>query len=341
MPTWKRYVSRLVDLATVLINRYPRLIALAGFVSGVCSFLLVDRQHGFAKVMAIVMLASWLWLMVENVLRQWVTRRFGWNLPPGLFRYATQMIHQESLFFVLPFLFVTTTWNSGQAIFTGLLAAMAVVSIVDPLYYKALSSRRWIFLGYHTLTLFAVLLTSLPIILQLTTTQSYRLALGVAVLLSFPSILVALSIRRLWQWPVVLGLSLMVGGLGWVLRTWVPPATLWLTDVAVTSSFDNLKREPGKSLKKISAVQLRSQGLYAYTAINAPRGLSERIYHVWLHNGDEVDRIPLEISGGREAGYRAWTHKQNFPSDVAGRWQVQIITEDGQMIGTLRFEVTP
>ncbi|WP_286787102.1 MULTISPECIES: DUF5924 family protein [unclassified Pseudomonas] len=341
MPTWKRYISRLVDLATVLINRYPRLIALAGFVSGVCSFLLVDRQHGFAKVMAIVMLASWLWLMVENVLRQWVTRRFGWNLPPGLFRYATQMIHQESLFFVLPFLFVTTTWNSGQAIFTGLLAAMAVVSIVDPLYYKALSSRRWIFLGYHTLTLFAVLLTSLPIILQLTTTQSYRLALGVAVLLSFPSILVALSIRRLWQWPVVLGLSLMVGGLGWVLRTWVPPATLWLTDVAVTSSFDNLKREPGKSLKEISAVQLRSQGLYAYTAINAPRGLSERIYHVWLHNGDEVDRIPLEISGGREAGYRAWTHKQNFPSDVAGRWQVQIITEDGQMIGTLRFEVTP
>lgn len=341
MPTWKRYVSRLVDLATVLINRYPRLIALAGFVSGACSFLLVDRQHGFAKVMAIVMLASWLWLMVENVLRQWVTRRFGWNLPPGLFRYATQMIHQESLFFVLPFLFVTTTWNSGQAIFTGLLAAMAVVSIVDPLYYKALSSRRWIFLGYHTLTLFAVLLTSLPIILQLTTTQSYRLALGVAVLLSFPSILVALSIRRLWQWPVVLGLSLMVGGLGWVLRTWVPPATLWLTDVAVTSSFDNLKREPGKSLKEISAVQLRSQGLYAYTAINAPRGLSERIYHVWLHNGDEVDRIPLEISGGREAGYRAWTHKQNFPSDVAGRWQVQIITEDGQMIGTLRFEVTP
>ncbi|WP_407362741.1 DUF2914 domain-containing protein [Pseudomonas luteola] len=341
MPTWKRYVSRLVDLATVLINRYPRLIALAGFVSGVCSFLLVDRQHGFAKVMAIVMLASWLWLMVENVLRQWVTRRFGWNLSPGLFRYATQMIHQESLFFVLPFLFVTTTWNSGQAIFTGLLAAMAVVSIVDPLYYKALSSRRWIFLGYHTLTLFAVLLTSLPIILQLTTTQSYRLALGVAVLLSFPSILVALSIRRLWQWPVVLGLSLMVGGLGWVLRTWVPPATLWLTDVAVTSSFDNLRREPGKSLKEIGAAQLRSQGLYAYTAINAPRGLSERIYHVWLHNGDEVDRIPLEISGGREAGYRAWTHKQNFPSDVAGRWQVQIITEDGQMIGTLRFEVTP
>jgi hypothetical protein len=341
MSSWKPHLSRLIGLATTLINRYPRLIALAGFISGVCSFLLVDRQHGFAKVMAVVMLASWLWLMIENVLRQWVTRRFGWNVPPGLLRYATQMIHQESLFFVLPFLFVTTTWNSGQAVFTGLLVAMAVVSITDPLYYKALASRRWVFLGYHTLTLFAVLLTGLPILLHLTTTQSYQLSLAVAVLLSFPSMLVALSIRRFWQWTAVLGLTLAIGGLGWLLRTWVPPATLWLTDVAVTTSFDNLKREPGRSIEKIGAAQLRSQGLYAYTAINAPRGLSERIYHVWLHNGQEVDRISLGISGGREAGYRAWTHKQNFPGDVAGRWQIQVITEDGQMIGTLRFEVTP
>lgn len=33
------------------------------------------------------------------------------------------MIHQETLFFVLPFFFITTTWNSGQLVFTGLLGA--------------------------------------------------------------------------------------------------------------------------------------------------------------------------------------------------------------------------
>ncbi|WP_145138711.1 DUF5924 family protein [Pseudomonas duriflava] len=340
MSHWKSYPSRLVSLAVTIINRYPRLVALAGFISGVCSFLLVDRQHGFAKVMAVVMLASWLWLMLENVLRKWVTRRFGWSVPPGLLRYATQMIHQESLFFVLPFFFITTTWNSGQVVFTGLLATMALISITDPLYYKALTARRWVFLGYHTLTLFAVLLTALPIILHLTTPESYKLALGVAVLLSFPSIAVALSIKRGWQWPMVLALTLAIGGFGWIMRAWVPPATLWLTDVAITSQFDNQAREPGKSLKEISEAQLRSQGLYAYTAINAPRGLSERIYHVWRHDGREVDRIPLNISGGREAGYRAWTHKRNFPGQVEGRWQVQVVTEAGQLIGTLRFKVT-
>ena len=62
------------------------------------------------------------------------------------------MIHQESLFFVLPFFFVTTTWNSGQLVFTGLLAAAGLVSIVDPLYYKWLAPRRWLFLALHTLT---------------------------------------------------------------------------------------------------------------------------------------------------------------------------------------------
>ncbi|MNT98741.1 hypothetical protein D3C72_2413920 [compost metagenome] len=62
---------------------------------------------------------------------------------------------------------------------------------------------------------------------------------------------------------------------------------------------------------------------------------------MWRFNGREVDRIALNIHGGREAGYRAWTHKQNFPGNPAGRWQVQVLTEAGQMIGTLRFRVTP
>ncbi|KTT30307.1 DUF5924 family protein [Pseudomonas rhizoryzae] len=341
MPAWKVLYSRVLTLITALFERYPRLIALAGFISGICSFLLVDRQKGFAPVMAVVMLASWVWLMLENVLRGWVSRRFGWELPPPLLRYATQLIHQESLFFCLPFFAITTAWNSGQALFTGLLGAAALVSIIDPLYYKALAPRRWVFLSYHTLTLFAVLLTALPIILHLTTTQSYELALGVAVLLSFPSLAVAFRVRLGWRWLGLLGLCLAIGAFGWVGRAWVPPATLWLTDMGMSTDFDSLKREPGEAVKSLSAAQLRAQGLYAFTAINAPRGLNERIYHVWRHAGKEVDRIPLDISGGREAGYRAWTHKQNFAGDVTGRWQVQVVTDVGQVIGTLRFEVTP
>ncbi len=68
--------------------------------------------------------------------------------------------------------------------------------------------------------------------------------------------------------------------------------------------------------------------------------IPQSTYHEWTHNGRRVDRIALEISGGREAGYRAWTHKRNFPAQPAGRWRVRVVTEAGQMIGMLRFQVT-
>ena len=61
---------------------------------------------------------------------------------------------------------------------------------------------------------------------------------------------------------------------------------------------------------------------------------------MWTFNGKEVDRIALDIHGGRKEGYRAWTHKQNFPGNPAGKWQVRVLTEDGQLIGVLRFAIT-
>ena len=332
--------KNLVFRIIALMQRHPGAIAVFGFLSGVASFVLVDRQAGLAKVLALVLLISWLWLILENVLRERIAARFGFELPRPLLRYATQMIHQESLFFVLPFFFITTTWNSSQALFSGLLAAAALVSITDPLYYKWLAPRRWIFLAYHTLALFAVMLTALPIIFKLNTTQSYQYSLAAAVVLSFPSLFTIITVRKWWRGLLLVGLTLAIGVFGWVTRTWVPPATLWLTEVAITTEFDDQNRSPGEGIDQLTVSQLRSTGLYAYTAINAPRGLDERIYHVWEHNGQELERIALDIHGGREKGYRAWTHKQNFPQDVEGDWQIQVLTDAGQLIGVLRFEVT-
>jgi hypothetical protein len=330
----------LVQRVLEFIKRYPGLIAFFGFCSGIGSFILVDRQAKLATWIAVILLVSWIWLMVENSAVALFAKMFKREIPQPLLRYATQMIHQESLFFVLPFFFVTTNWNSGQLAFTGLLGAAGLISIIDPLYYKWLAPRRWLFMGLHTLTLFAALLTALPIIVHLTTAESYKLALGIAMLLSFPSLASGYPINNWKRGVGLVVMTLAIGGAGWLLRFWVPPATLWLTEAAISTRFDNQNRTPGESIQEIGVNQLRSAGLYAYTSINAPRGLNERIFHVWRHNGEEIERIALDIRGGREEGYRAWTHKQNFPPDVLGEWQVRVLTEDGQMIGVLRFEVT-
>lgn len=333
----KIVVARLV----VLAQRYPGIIAAFGFISGLASFFLVERHEAFARIIAVVMLVSWLWLVVEQSLRRVVSDRFGLSIPTPLLRYATQMIHQESLFFVLPFLLTATTWNSGQLVFTGALVAATVFALVDPLYYKVLAPRRWVFLTYHTLALFAVLLTALPLILRVPTGESYKLALGVAVLLSFPSVAGSITVPAIWRKLAVVALMLALAAGGWLARLWVPPATLRMTEMAIATEIDARQRTPAGKLNELTVGELHRNGLFAYTAISAPLGLHERIHHVWVRNGEEVDRIALEIDGGRKQGYRAWTHKRNFPPDPSGRWIVKVVTDTGQMIGILRFRITP
>jgi hypothetical protein len=118
----------------------------------------------------------------------------------------------------------------------------------------------------------------------------------------------------------------------------VPPATLWLTEVAITDEMNTEERVPVRVFKTVSVGQLR-QGIYAYTAIHAPRGLNERIHHVWTHNGKVIDKVTLHISGARAEGYRSWSRKENFPENPVGRWNIRVVTEANQLIGILRFRV--
>lgn len=331
-------VKAAIGYFIALLSRYPGIVALFGFVSGVASFLLVERQESLARIIAAIMLISWCWLVLESTLRQALARWLSIDLPAPLLRIATQMVHQESLFFALPFFVVTTTWLSSQAIFTVLLIIAALTSVLDPLYNR-LAARRWLYISFHALTFFAVLLATLPVIFHITTEQSYQLALLVSVIFTFPSLSALLPIKRWWRAPLMIVLTLAFSIGGWHARFWVPPATLWLTEVAVTQEIDDNEKTAGQSLAEVSTNRLLSEGLYAYTAIRAPKGLNEKIFHVWLLDNVEVDRIALNISGGRKEGYRAWTHKQNFPAQPDGNWQIQVLTEAGQMIGRLTFEV--
>jgi hypothetical protein len=335
MAVIKKVMRRTLKIA----ERYPWIIPLFGFVSGVASFFLVERkQEQFAQIISILMLASWVWLAIENLLQRGVSRWFGIKIPPVVLRYVNQLVHQESLFFVIPFFFITTAWNSGQMFFTSLLIVAALISIIDPIYYHWLAPRRWLYFSFHGITLFAALLTALPLIFHLPTSQSYLWALGVASVLSSPGI--ARSLSESW-WKRIPIMVLIIAGtfsVGLATRHWIPPASIWLTQVAITDHIDDASRSPNRKLKVITTEQLH-QGVYAYTAIHAPRGLRERIYHAWYQDGREFDRIALDINGGNDDGYRSWSHKMNFPKDAAGNWQIRVETEARQVLGILRFQV--
>jgi Protein of unknown function (DUF2914). len=87
---------------------------------------------------------------------------------------------------------------------------------------------------------------------------------------------------------------------------------------------------------------------YCFTAVFAPVDLKTTVYHRWQYrmgtpgkpaetaNFSTTDRIPIRISGGREGGYRGYTSKQHVPP---GEWRVDVETEDGRVIGRVRFRV--
>jgi hypothetical protein len=298
----------------------------------------VERQQWLGAMLAIGMLVAWLLLLSESLVGRLLARRGYATLPKGVTTFIAQMIHQETLFFCLPFLLITTVWSSGQALFTLLLVGMAVFSIIDLLYYKLAERARWLYFAFHAQCVFLVVLVTLPIMFHLTTGASLKLALAAMVVFSLPSLLQLLSGSTLKRWVLMLALLPLLAGAGWLGRIWVPPATLWITATALSPGFDVQARKPRDSVR-LTPSSLPATGLYAYTSIRAPRGLKEQIFHVWRHDGEIIDRIPLQIEGGRDEGYRAWSHKQNFPESPSGTWRIDVMTDSGQRIGVLRFRV--
>lgn len=320
------------------LYRYRRLVPVVSFIVGVGSFFLVERQAQLAQWLMALLLLGWIWLLGEGLFGRWLSRWLGEQLPYDAARFGAQSLHQETLFFVLPFFLATTTWFSGQILFTGTLILAAAISTIDPLYFGQIAARRWLFFGFHAFALFAALLTALPIMFQLTAGQSLALATVAMVIFALPSLAGLIDVRRTRRWALLVVIALALGTVAWTTRGWIPPATLRVTDAAVTFRVAEGDRVHGNHRPLVPAERL-DEGLYAFTAIRAPRGLHQRVLHVWQHDGKVVERIPLEIVGGRAQGFRAWSRKTAFPSDVRGDWRISVMTDDGQLIGVIRFRV--
>ena len=331
----QQHIERLAALAKPWTWMWPPV----AFAAGLGSLFLVDRQQWLGAALALGLLCAWVLLLTEGVMSRWLGRHGYPTFPQGVTTFITQMVHQETLFFTLPFILATTVWNSGQAFFTLMVVAMAILSITDPLYYKIAEKWRSAYFVFHAHCVFLVTLVTLPIMLKLTTAQSLLLALGVMVLTGLPSFFHLLR-RGTWQGWMIFGcLALLLASAGWLGRIWVPPATLWMTGSALAPALNEEQRDPEGAMI-LTPDALKSRGLYVYTAIRAPRGLSETITHDWHQNGELLDTIDLDIDGGREEGYRAWSHKLHFPEDPTGRWRVDIMTAGGQRLGLIRFRVS-
>jgi Protein of unknown function (DUF2914) len=82
--------------------------------------------------------------------------------------------------------------------------------------------------------------------------------------------------------------------------------------------------------------------LAVFTAVSAPAGLREPVFHVWSKNGVVLERIPLSpVQGGVQGGFRTYSRKADLGRDPVGSWSVDVVTAHQQLIGRVRLSVTP
>ncbi|HEV8198909.1 MAG TPA: DUF2914 domain-containing protein [Candidatus Polarisedimenticolia bacterium] len=80
--------------------------------------------------------------------------------------------------------------------------------------------------------------------------------------------------------------------------------------------------------------------IYCFARVFAPNGFKDAIFvHWWMQGPDgwiDQGRAKLDISGGRDRGFRAFATKKNYQP---GRWRVEVETTDGRDLGVIKFDL--
>lgn len=310
---------------------------LLSFAAGWLGFVLVSRGEGMARVVAALSLLGWLWLLMEPLLGGALARLTRGRLSLVLVRRVTQSLQQELLFFALAFLIGALQQDIGQMLFVGIVITLALASTLDPLY-DAMTRHVSAAVGFHAFCVFLSGVVVLPIVLHLPLEQALPVALWLTaalMLACLPRLFAAVGPWRILRRVAWLGV--MFAAL-WFSRAQMPAAGLVVQDARMTQQMQGL--EPGSGFSEITAATLLSEGATAFIAVRAPMGLSQPVVFEWRHRQELLDRIAVDIRGGREGGYRTYSRKQNLPADPRGAWTVDVRTPQGQLITRLAFVVT-
>ena len=299
-------------------------------------------RRGLPHVGWIVGYILLMWLVVAALaeLRRPLEGR-GRKLVVTAAEYTIQTLHHNLMLFVLPAYFAAATLTSANGLFVAGVAGAAVLTAVDPWYGALVRRLRWVGDALLAFSSFAALnvalaLVGLPPVLAL---------LGSA---GLSGLGLAPAFRREGAvgWDRVLALAgvaaLVAVVVVWFARGAVPPAPLFIARAAIAR--DVVQLEPVDEVRgAIDTATLTSWGgVAAYTAIYAPAGIRQSVAHVWRRDGVVVARIPLApILGGRTAGFRTWSRRADLRPPQAGRYTVDVVTSSGQLVGRLRFQVTP
>ncbi|MCP9453497.1 MAG: DUF2914 domain-containing protein [Nitrospira sp.] len=236
---------------------------------------------------------------------------------------------------------------TGTAIFFTLL----IVLLVGNEVLRHRLSNLWLLVTLYAIVSFAFFTFFLPVVTGVMNPSIFLLgaALSVAVVFCVVHLVYRHNRERPMREAVGITASAcaVIGLLvGLYFLNWIPPVPLSLKFGGI---YHHVKKKGDRFelsfdqrwyqfWKRSDDTMPADEPVYCFTAVFAPVDLHTTIYHHWFHRARSgmpfvhVDKIPIKISGGRDAGYRAYTVKQRLDS---GDWRVDVEAEDGRIIGRI------
>jgi hypothetical protein len=348
-PRWQERMrahrDRTVALGKVLHQRYARTFwavhsAWALFTGGVV-LVLAHNRYGFLPWVVLFLTLTWastLFFSRFAVVRDSPRLRFA----QGFVSYLTRVMYQETLFFLLPFYFFSTTfpsWNSGYVF---LLAGLAALSCFDMLFDRLLRTRRPFAVGFFAVVTYSALQFFVPLVLHV---QIHNGAYIAAALSFFASLPVAYSWQELWQGRrlalIALALAAIIGVLKFG-RALVPPVPLRLTSMTFSVGIDPTTLQLEHELPRaVPAAELSEGRLCVRATIFSPRRLPVRVRLRFIRDGHLLKTSRALDLVAHRRGFRVWEALRGRPQGfVPGLYRVEVWTSEGQLVGRGEIRIT-
>ena len=255
--------------------------------------------------------------------------------------YALKNLYQGMLFFLLPFYWKATTFWTGNSWFVMLLGTCAFLSTLDVVFDRVVFRSRALASLFHGVAIFGCLNLVVPALFPETRTlYSLVLATGITVV-GFWTIHMSLAMLKDRRW-IGLFFATLIGAIALVYsaRTVIPPVPMYLSKGAVGPIV--LKNgELGMVVRELHPSVIDK--LIAVTDVVVPGGKGDSLVHVWKHDGDEVQRATETTSrvDGPEGTVRlrSGLTGRDLPKRLVGKWNVDVETQDGQLVGRVSFLV--
>jgi len=251
----------------------------------------------------------------------------------SLWDTALIFIINNMLLFVLPFYFESMTFPSRNMLFAPVIIGLAVIAGWFSLYQRFIARHPLRSSLFYALTFFCVLNFLLPVLFGMRNIWSLLISGGIAAaaVLIFVYPHIDLLKNKKNTLTFIAGICIFFILL-WFGRSLIPPSPLKLTHTTACRAIEEYKPAEPFSLLK---TELNSE-VYFYSSIFAPRGLTEKIDHIWFHNGRRLFTVSLsEIRGGRKQGFGTWS--RHIILEGSGTYTVEVWTAGGQLLGAGQF----